>query len=281
MRLLAALSLAVLSQAAMAAAPSAESASAGAEQAFISVPAFSPLKLATPAVSKSAEQTPFFETLDPKPEPAAPAQALGQAVGQVSLSALLDHHRDLLPSQQLGSSNWDISVAGDPGFKKYFLTFQQSSNLVIRPLGDLNRLRGEGIDVTIAPGVVYHFHASIDIFNPVRGSTLEVHATQGTQGPDHDFNTGDVLDAVKAKAYVFSANGNEYWVLHGTDVDPATNKLTNTRSLLFIHEAGLSTKAWPVAEGALPVGQPTRVTFGDNSYVLTRSADGQLTIQGS
>jgi hypothetical protein len=67
-------------------------------------------------------------------------------------------------------------------------------------------------------------------------------------------------------------------VLHGTDVDPATNKLVDSRSLLFIHEAGMSTKAWPVAESALPAGQPTTVSFGDNQYVLTRSADGRLTI---
>ena len=116
MKLLAALSLAVLSQAALAAAPSNESASAGAEQAFLSMPQINPLKLTAPAVSKDAPQAPFFEILDPTPEPAAPARALGQAVGQVSLSALLDHHRDLLPAQQLGDKNWDISVAGDPGF---------------------------------------------------------------------------------------------------------------------------------------------------------------------
>jgi hypothetical protein len=281
MRLLATLSLAVLSQAAFAAAPSAESASAGAEQVFFSVPPIAPLKLAVPAASKTAEPVSFFEIQDPKPRPAAPAQALGEAVGQVSLPALLDHHRDLLANQQLGASNWNISVAGDPGFKKYFLTFQQSSNLVIRPLGDLNRLRGEGIDVTIAPGLVYHFHVSINIFNPIRGSTLEIHAAQGTRGPDHDIKTGTVLDAVKAKSYIFNADGNEYWVLYGTDVDANTNQLANTRSLLFIHEAGTSTKAWPVAEGSLPVGQPTSVTFGDNSYVLTRSADGQLSINGN
>src|SRR5205814_254166 len=128
-----------------------------------------------------------------------------------------------------------ISVAGDPGFKKYFLTFQQRGWLAIAPLGDLNRLRGEGIDVQIKPGVIYNFHVSINIFNPVRGSTMEIHASQGTSGPDHDISTGEVLDLVKAKSYIFSAHGSEFWMLNGTDVDPNTNTLANTRSLLFIH----------------------------------------------
>src|SRR4029077_2095639 len=112
-------------------------------------------------------------------------------------------------------------------------------------------------------GVTYNFHVSINIFNPVRGSTMEIHASQGTQGPDHDISTGEILDLLHAKSFVFSARGSEYWMLHGTDVDPNTNALANTRSLLFIHYAGTSTKAYPVAEASLPVGQPTNVTFGN------------------
>jgi hypothetical protein len=273
---LAALSLAVAAQASS---PSLESTSRAGEQVFFTMPHINPLKLAPRAAPQAQEPAvELFKVLDPKPRRAGQAQKLGEVVGQVDLKTLLDHHRDLLKAHQLGRKPYDISVAGDPGFKNYFLTFQQASGLLIAPLGDLNRLRGEGIDVTVEPGVVYNFHASINIFNPVRGSTLEIHPTKGTQGPRHDVNTGSLLDMVKAKSYVFSADDNEYWVLHGTDVDPKTNKLTDTRSFLFIHEAGMSTKAWPVEESSLPVGQAVNVTFGDAQLTLTRSAAGLLTI---
>ncbi|MBI3551167.1 MAG: hypothetical protein HY077_01510 [Elusimicrobia bacterium] len=279
MRILAALCIALLAAAAYASSTP-EAVSLGAEQVFYAMPHIAPLKLAPRAVvpQEPEQAVELFKVLDPKPRPAPRAQKQGSVVGSVSLPALLDHHRDLLKGKTLGRKPYDISVAGDPGFKTYFLTFRQASSLLIAPLGDLNRLRGEGIDITIEPGVVYHFHVSINIFNPVRGSTMEIHPSRGTSGPQHDIKTGTVLDLVKDKSYVFSADDNEYWVLHGTDVDPKTNKLTDTRSLLFIHEAGMSTKAWPVAESSLPAGQPVNVTFGDAQLTLTRSAGGQLTI---
>lgn len=277
MRLIA-LSL-VLSAVAASAATTPEAARYGAENTFLSVPKFS-FHLSPRVSAKSGQQNgaPVFEVLDPKPREVSILRRRGSPVGSVSLPALLDHHRDLI-NKTLGRKNYDISVAGDAGFKKYFLTFQQAGSLLITPLGDLNRLRGEGIDVTIEPGVVYNFKANINIFNPVRGSTLEIHATKGTQGPSHDIKTGTILDLVKAKSYVFNGAGNEYWVLHGTDVDPDTNKLTDTKSLLFIHEAGMSTKAWPVAEASLPAGKAVTVSFGDDQFVLTRSAEGRLTIE--
>lgn len=277
MRLLA-LSL-ILSAVAASAANSPEAARFSAENTFLSVPKFS-FRLSPRVSAKLGQQTgtPLFEVLDPRPRELGPIRQKGNAVGSVSLPALLDHHRDLI-NKTLGRKNYDISVAGDAGFKKYFLTFVNSGNLLIAPLGDLNRLRGEGIDVTVEPGVVYNFRANINIFNPVRGSTLEIHATKGTQGPSHDIKTGTILDLVKAKSYIFNGAGNEYWVLNGTDVDPNTNKLTDTKSLLFIHEAGMSTKAWPIAEASLPAGKPVSVSFGDDQFVLTRSAEGQLTIE--
>lgn len=279
MRTFAALSILLCAAAAYASTLSPESAVVGSENAFFSMPRIAPLKLAPrTAPAPQAEPGPLFEVLDSHARRAPAAQKLSDVVGQVSLPALLDHHRDMLKAKQLGGRPYDISVAGDPGFKKYFLTFQQSGALTIAPLGDLNRLRGEGIDITVAPGVVYNFRVSINIFNPIRGSTLEIHPSQGTRGPQHDIKTGTVLDLVKAKSYVFSAGGEEYWTLFGTDVDPNTNALANTRTLLFIHEAGTSTKAWNVAESSLPAGQAVNVTFGDAQMTLTRAANGQLTI---
>jgi hypothetical protein len=278
MRTLAALLVTVCAVAAFAANPSPEAVRFESGTTFFSLPRLSPFKAAPRVAAPARQAAPLFQVLDPKPRRFTATRSMGDVVGTIDLKPLLDHHRDLLKGKTLGAKPYDISVAGDAGFKNYFLTFQQAGSLLIAPLGDLNRLRGEGVDIQIEPGVVYNFKVSINIFDPVRGSTLQAHAVRGTRGPNHDIKTGTVLDLVKEKSAIFNADGNEYWVLHGTDVDPATNKLVDSRSLLFIHEAGMSTKAWPVAESALPAGQPTTVSFGDNQYVLTRSADGRLTI---
>ncbi len=253
---------------------------ASSEAQFLSTPALPPKAPLKPQTPPETEEPAFEEPLiqDPRLKPLPPSQAQGAVVGRANLAPQLDRHRDLLP-RQLGPSLWNISAAGDAAFKNVFLTFEQKPKLVIAPLGDLDRLRGEGVDVAVAPGVTYNFRIVVNIFDPVRGSTLKITPVRGTQGPRHDVKTGVVLDAVKARSFVFSSGGVEYWMLYGTDVDPATNTLAKTRSLLFIREAGLSSKAWPVAETSLPVGQPTSATFGDQSFVLTRTAEGELLIQ--
>lgn len=278
MKLLAALLSATLVPAAMAA-PGAESLKASGEAAFLAVPKFAPPKLRR-APQELPPELKFDEPIvnDPNLHPQDPAGALGATVGRFALAGQLDRHRDVL-KKQLGGSNWDIGVAGDAAYKTWFLTFRQNQKLIIAPLGDLNRLRGDGIDVTIEPGLVYNFHVSINIFNPVRGSTLEITPTQGTQGPGYDdIKTGVILDSIKAHSYVFKADGVEYWTLYGTDVDPATNKLADTRSFAFIHLNGMNSKVWPVGEGSLPLNASTAATFGDNKYVLTRTA-AELVIQ--
>jgi hypothetical protein len=201
----------------------------------------------------------------------------GKEAGRVSLPAQLDRHRDAL-TRQLGAAARLISAAGDAGFKNYFLTFIWSDALAIAPLGELGRLRGEGVNARVDAATVYNFKVSINIFNPVRGSTLKMTAVQGTKGPNHEVKTGVILDAVKARSYVFKAKGTEYWLLHGTDVDPATNRPAATRSLLFINEAGTSSKAWPLAESDLPADVDVAVTLKDR-LILRRSADGTLTIK--
>ncbi len=222
-----------------------------------------------------APSEPFF--LDPKANPLMPFEAPGALVGKILLPTILDKHRNLM-NRQLGASNWDISLAGDAGFKTYFFTFAQGDKLVIAPMGDPNRLRGDGVNVRIDPATAYNFKVSINIFDPIRGSTLNITPIEGTKGPKHGIKTGLVLDAIKAKSYAFKTGGKEYWLLHGTDVDPKTNRLTDTRSLLFINEAGMSSKAWPLAESQLEAGKPLAVDFNGKRLVLTRSAAGELSI---
>ncbi len=279
MKYLAALLAVLLMPSAFALSPSPESQSLQAQEMFFSQPGFSPFKpIHSFRRPRDEEPTPPpFEILNPNPHLAPLPQKIGEQVGLVSLTALLDRHRDLV-TRVLGAKPWDISVAGDSAFNTFFLTFQRSSQLVIAPLGELKRLRGEGIDVAIEPGLTYKFKVSINIFSPVRGSTLHMTPIQGTQGPKHDIKTGKILDAIKAKSYVFSIDGSEYWLVHGTDIDPKTNKLSDTKSLLFIHEAGMSSKMWPLAMSSLPEGKPVAVNFGDLSLLLTRATDGQLAI---
>ena len=58
----------------------------------------------------------------PRVNPPGKLAEAGELLGSVRLADLLDHHRDLV-IKQLGTLVWDISVAGDTGFKTYFLTF--------------------------------------------------------------------------------------------------------------------------------------------------------------
>lgn len=210
---------------------------------------------------------------DPNLQPRDFTGVAGPKVGQVKLADLLDRHRNLL-TRPLGGQPWDISLAGDSTFDKKFFTFAQPAKLVIAPMGDPR----DGVDVTIAPGVVYNFRIAIDYFNPIRGSTLHVKPVQGTNGPAHEIKTGALLDAIKSKAYVFRANNKEYWLLHGTDVDPATNTLATTKSLLFFHLDGTNSKGWPVAESSLKDGQGVSVSLGGTNLVLLRTAEGELLI---
>ena len=223
---------------------------------------------------RSPEAGPVIQ--DPKLSPMQPADAPRVRVADMDLVAQLDRHRDLM-KKQLGTATWDIGVAGDPGFKSYFLTFRQGQHLVIAPLGDdLNRLRGDGINATVEPGVVYNFKVSINIFNPVRGSTLNITPVSGTRGPKHSLKTGELLDSVKAHSTVFSSDGVEYWSLYGTDVDPATNSLAKTRSFLFIHMDGMNSKAWPLAQDSLALDTPSGVDFGGKKFSLTRTVSALL-----
>ncbi len=229
-----------------------------------------PIKLTGTAIKPQSTEPTEPVLQDPKPTPVE-FNAMLAEVGRMNLAKFLDGHRDLF-NLRLGAKDWDVSIAGDAAFKTYFLTFARGETLIIRPLGDLNELRGKGINVRIDESTAYNFKVSINIFNPVRGSTLKITPIQGTRGPKHKIKTGVLLDRVKAKSYVFKS-GKEYWTLYGRDVDPKTNTLTDTKSFLTINEAGMNTKAWPLAESALKLDQPTEVDFNGAKFVLTRTKD--------
>jgi hypothetical protein len=216
----------------------------------------------------------------PRVLPFAPRAGRTKEVGRVNLAAQLDKQRALL-ARQLGAAPRDIGVAADAGLRTYYLTFTpagQAGPVALAALGDLNRLRSSaGVDLRVDGSTVYNFKVSVNIFSPTRGSTLNMRPSQGTRGPSHDVKTGAVLDAVKARSSVFRAGGKEFWLHYGTDVKADGTGLGDTRSFLIIHENGLSSKAWPIAESSLPLNAAGTVDLGGTRVVLTRSA-GELVI---
>lgn len=215
----------------------------------------------------------------PRVLPFAPRAGRTKEVGRVNLAAQLDKQRALL-ARQLGSAPRDIGVAADAGLKTYYLTFKpagQPGPVALAALGDLNRLRGSGVDARVDGATVYNFKVSVSIFSPTRGSTLHIKPSQGTRGPGHEVKTGVVLDAVKARSSTFRAGGKEFWLHYGTDVKADGTGFGDTRSFLIIHENGLSSKAWPIAEASLPLNAAGTVDLGGTRVVLTRSA-GELVI---
>lgn len=215
-----------------------------------------------------------------RPAPLRPSGGPVKEVARVDLAAQLDKQRAVL-ARQLGAAPRDIGVASDAGLNKYYLTFTpagQPGPVTLAPLGDLNRLRGSGVDARVDASTIYNFKVSVNIFSPTRGSTLHIKPSQGTQGPGHETKTGTVLDAVKARASVFRAGGKEFWLHYGTDVKPDGSGFDETRSFLIIQENGLSSKAWPLAESALNPDVPGTVDLAGVRVVLTRTSAGALII---
>ena len=248
------------------------------------VPAVPPLT--EPRTPADEQDQPPFPMPSPQPErrlfetptlfPVLP-HAVGPELGSFKMADRLDGHRSLF-NRQLGALAWDISMATDSKFDVKYLTFARPEILALRRVEDLDRLRGDGIVIQVDAQTAYRFKVSINIFNPVRGSTLKMEPANGTKGPSHKMSTGQVLDSVKAKSFVFKAGGKEFWLLYGTDADPKTDLLADTRSLLFVNEAGLDSKAYPIAEAAVRAGEPLGVDLGGTRIVLVRTAEGVLKI---
>lgn len=204
-------------------------------------------------------------------------QALGRLLGGFKLADRLDTHRALF-TKKLGAKDWDISMASDPKFDVQYITFRRAETIVLHRIESLSDLRGKGVEIRVDDATVYNFRVSINIFSPVRGSTLKIRPIKGTQGPKHKIKTGKVLDAVERESFVFKTGGKELWLLYGTDVDPETDAYADTRSLLFIHENGMSSKAWPVPEGSLEAGKPVLVDLGGTKIALVKTLGGDLRI---
>jgi hypothetical protein len=211
------------------------------------------------------------------PMPMQPSRS-GAVVGTARLSALHSANRRVM-AKQFGARTLDLGVGTDAGFKSYFFTFSDAKTTTLAAIGDVNRLRGDGVNARIDAATVYNFKVAINIFSPVRGSTLKMTPVQGTKGPKHEVKTGVVLDAIRAKSFVFKAKGQEFWMLYDNDVLPDGSGYADTRSFLFIKEDGLSSKAWPLAESALTVDAAGTVDLGGVKLTLTRTSGGELVIR--
>jgi|GEM_PF-4849883 len=225
----------------------------------------------------SAAQGTFFQA----PLKARPlARFSGEELARVGLAAQLDRNLHVL-NARFGARPLDVGLACEANnFKNDYLSFSDAKTMALGALGDLNRLRNEGIDIRIDAKTVYHFHVSINIFDPIRGSTLEMTPTQGTTGPSTNMKTGTLLDAVRARSTVFSIDGQEYWILYGHDVKAGGDGFADTRSFLFIKIDGLSSKAWPLAESSLKVDAPSSVDLGGTGVTVTLTSGGELVVSG-
>jgi hypothetical protein len=213
------------------------------------------------------------------PTPMRPAAKNGPVLARVPLAAISENSKHLL-SRTFGARALDLGVASDAAFSSYFLSFTDAKGATtLAALGDLNRLRGAGVDVRVDGATVYNFKVSINVFSPVRGSTLKMTPVRGTRGPQNDVKTGALLDAIKAKSVVFKARGQELWLLYGRDAKPDASGYADTRSFLLVTEDGLSSKAWPLAESRLPLDAASAVDLGGLKLTLTRTSGGELLIR--
>ncbi len=212
-----------------------------------------------------------------QPQPTPPAKNPRALVARVSLPAILDNSRHLL-TRTFGPRALDLGIASDAAFSSYFVTFTDAKTTRLAPLGNLKRLRGSGVNVRVDETTVYNLKISINLFSPIHGSTLKMAPVMGTRGPKNDIKTGALIDAIRARSFVFRVRGQEFWMLYATDARPDAAGFADTRSLLFVREDGLSSKAWPLAEASLPMDSGATVDLDGIKLNLTRTAAGELII---
>lgn len=258
-----------------AAAAALESFSAGAESAFLTS---APSVRASVRAAARMEQSPLV-LQTPRVRALGADEAFGEVLGRVKLSAQLDRNLFLM-KETLGARLLDVGVAIDPGAKARFLTFTDGAGTTLGRIGSLGDLRGRGVDIRIDARTVYNFRVQVgSIFDdPVHKSILYVTPVEGTSGPSDRMTTGRLLDAMRAKSALVDIDGEEYEIFYGRDARSDGSGFASTRSFLFTHEAGLSTKAWPLSESALPLDVPTAVTLGDVEVQMTRTSGGELLI---
>ena len=217
----------------------------------------------------------FEEPIFEKPKFGPFSVGVGKDLGGFVLADRLDSHSDMF-TRKLGSKVWDLSVAGDSKFEISYLRLTREDETQLHKIKNVKELRGKGINIQIDDNTSYNIKVSVNIFSPTRGSKLKITAINGTKGPSHKIKTGAILDRIEEKSFIFKTAGKEYWTLYGTDVDPETNWFTDTKSFLVIQENGLSTKAYPIPESKLPVGEAVSVALGDAKVVIRRNPDGTI-----
>lgn len=267
----------LLAPAAHAAAP--ESLSAGAAAAFAQSPAL--LRPAVKASSMLSEDFSFELQPALKPQPAH-AGALGAELARAKLADALDKNLHV-KNYLFGSRSLDLGVATDAAFKTYFLTFSDKDGTALRPVGELGKLKDQGVDIQIDASTRYNFRAKMgSIFDdPRRNSDLYMTALSG--GPSYDEKTGVIIDAIRAQAIVFNIGDEEYWAIYGRDVKTDGSGFADTRSLLFIHLGTGFTrpKAWPLAESSLTPDVASAVSLDGVQLNVTRTSGGELVLQQS
>jgi hypothetical protein len=216
-------------------------------------------------------------TLQPALQPRAAGPLKGAVLARVTLAAQLDKNLHVT-SAKFGARALDLGVATDAGFKSFYLGFSDASSVALAAVGEPRALIGGGVNARIDAKTVYNFRLAVNIFDPVKGSTLEMTPVSGTAGASSSINTGSLLSAVRARAAVFDAGGAEYWLFYGRDALADGSGFAATRSLLFVREDGLSTRTWPLAAAALKTGVPASVSLGGTTVTLTLGADGVLVV---
>ena len=212
------------------------------------------------------------EPLQPR---AAMLRSNARELARVSLAAQLDRNLHLM-TRVLGSRTWDIGSVGEMQSKNYYLTFQSGPTLTLAAVGGLDRIR-HGFDVQLDASTRYNVRLQIG-WPPMRNSTINLTPTGGTQGPSQRAKVGEILDAVKSHSVVFKAGGWEYWLQYGHDVKADGSGLAETKTILFIHQDGTDSKAWPLAESQLPIGGSVTVDLEQTYVTLTRTASGELIV---
>lgn len=223
-------------------------------------------------------QEPLEPVLQEPLKPMRPSRAPGPIVGTAVLSTLKSANRRVT-TRQFGARTLDLGIASDASFTNKYFTFSDAKATTLAPLGDMNRLRGDGVDARVDARTVYNFKVVVNIFSPVRGSTLKMTPVQGTAGPKHEMKTGALLDAIKAKSFIFKAKGVELLLSYDADVLPDGSGFAATNSFLFTKEDGLSSKAWPLNESKLPLDTNAAVDLGGIKLTLTRTSAGTLIIR--
>jgi hypothetical protein len=250
-----------------------ESLSVSAERDFSNSPLALGEALGAPPASE-----PFLQPAL-KPSLFRASGAPGSELARLNLAGQLDRNLHVT-NYKFGARPLDLGLATDSGFKQFFFTFTDRVGTVLAPVGSVSQLRGPGVNARIDASTVYNFKLKINIFNPVRGSTLVMTPTANTAGASYDLKSGSLLDAVRARAVLFTLNGSEYWLFYGRDAQ-ASGIFAKTRSFLFVHMDGLSSKAWPLAESALKTDAPGVVSLGDQQVSVTLASSGELVVRAA